>query len=66
MERKKEVKTIKVYFECPKCEQGNLILSSVSPTANPPENEHKCSNKECDYRQVFVRTIYPYLEQIEI
>jgi hypothetical protein len=66
MELEMEVKTIKVYYTCPKCKIGNLVLSKVSPVANPPENEHRCSNKECDYTEVFVRTIYPYIKKVEI
>lgn len=66
MEVKMEVKTIKVYYMCPQCGIGDLRLNKVSPVGNPPQNEHKCSNKDCDYTQIFVRTIYPYLKQVEV
>lgn len=60
MEVEKEIKTIKVYYQCPKCNNGHLVLCSASPISNPPEYKHKCNNKDCNYTQIFIRTISIY------
>ena len=66
MEVTKEVKTIKVYFLCPKCLNGDLRSFSCGILDNPPRYLHKCSNKECDYTETFTRTIYPYTKTMEV
>jgi transcription elongation factor Elf1 len=66
MEVERKIEKIKVYFECPQCNKGDLRLCGASPVANPPEYKHRCTNKDCNYEQIFVRTIYPYVKEIEI
>ena len=59
METTKEVKTIQVDYECPKCEVGKLRPTGQKLLSNPPQYPHKCT--ECDFTETFRDKTYPYI-----
>lgn len=59
METKKEVKTVQVDYECPKCETGKLRPTGICLTTYPPMYPHKCT--DCDYGETFTDKMYPYI-----
>ena len=59
MEEKKEVRTFKVDFKCPKCGAGYLRPTGIVCDNNPPTYPHKCTN--CNYNKVIKGHKYPYL-----
>ena len=63
MEVKKEVKTIKVDYECPKCKNGHLRNDGMVLTSFPAQYPHRCDNRNCDYGETF-HVRYPYMEYI--
>jgi hypothetical protein len=62
MEERKEVKTIKVDYLCPKCGKGYLRPTGQVFTTNPPQYPHRCNNPECDYGETFMGIAYPYFD----
>ncbi len=64
MEERKEVKTIRVNFKCPKCEKGFLIPTGTCLTSNPPVYPHKCNS--CEYGENFSGVCYPYTEYVDL
>ena len=62
MEERKEVKTIKVDYKCPKCKTGYLRSTGMVFTTDPPLFPHICNNPECGYGETFRNIKYPYVE----
>lgn len=60
MEEKKEVKTFKVDYKCPKCKRGYLRHNGLVLTSYPAQYPHNCNNKDCDYDETFLDKTYPY------
>ncbi len=60
MEEIKEVKTVKVDYKCPKCEQGYLRPTGQCYTTNPPQYPHICIH--CAYGETFMGKTYPYVD----
>jgi len=60
MEEIKEVKTVKVDYKCPKCEQGYLRPTGICYPMNPPLYPHKCTH--CEHGETFSNKTYPYVD----
>ena len=58
METRTEVRTFKVQYKCPKCEQGHLEFIGTRWVFNI----HKCDNKECGHHEKFSDKKYPFIE----
>lgn len=58
MEVEKEVRVLKIDFECPKCEAGFLRPTGAALMSNPPIYPHKCNS--CEYVQSFKHS-YPII-----
>ena len=61
----KKTNTMKVDFKCPKCEKGHLRPNGTSVMTYPPQHPHNCNNFECDYSEIFIDTIYPYIDYVD-
>lgn len=59
METTKEVKTIQVDYDCPKCEVGKLRPTGQKLLSYPLQYPHKCT--ECDFTETFRGKTYPYI-----
>lgn len=62
METRKEVKIVKVDYECPKCKKGKLRHDGMVLTSFPPQYPHSCNNPDCDYGETFLGKSYPYID----
>ena len=59
MEEKKEVRTFKIDYKCPKCCIGYLRPTGIAVGGNPMQYPHKCNN--CEYHEIMKGYQYPYL-----
>ncbi len=67
MEERKELKTIRVNYKCPKCYKGYLIRSGKSICLTDHiEYPHYCDNADCNYSEKIKDKIYPYTYYEEI
>ena len=66
METKKEVKTIQVDYECPKCKTGRLRHTGNVLTTYPAQFPHMCNTPGCDYGETFMGKTYPYVIYEEV
>ncbi len=62
MEKREEVITVLVDYECPECKIGRLRPTGLALSSNPPQYPHKCNNPDCEYCDIFVNIKYPYIE----
>lgn len=62
METKKEVRTVRVDYECPKCKTGHLRSTETVLTSNPPQYPHMCNTPGCGYGETFMNKAYPYID----
>lgn len=62
MEKRTEVKTVKVELACEDCGKGTMepVPLAMVLTTNPPQYLHKCT--ECDVQIHITGTTYPYME----
>lgn len=61
MEKRQEVRTLQVDYECPVCKSGMLRPNGQVFSSNPLQYGHVCN--VCDYTQTFTVT-YPYIDYI--
>jgi hypothetical protein len=65
MEETKEVKTIRVDYKCPMCDNGYLRPTGQCFPTNPPQYPHKCngtrSGCDCYHGETFSK-MYPYID----
>ncbi len=61
MEKRSEVKTVKVELVCERCKEGTMeSCEGVTLTSNPPQYPHRCT--KCSYADVVTGITYPYME----
>jgi ribosomal protein L37AE/L43A len=61
MEKRQEVRTVQVDYECPSCKSGFLKPNGQGFLTNPMQYGHEC--KVCGFTQTLSRT-YPYIDYI--
>ena len=60
MEKRSEVKTVKVELVCGSCNEGTMERDGVVLMSNPPHYPHRCT--ECGAEIHVTNIIYPYME----
>lgn len=62
-EELEELKPVRITYKCPKCNKGHLEFSGTARLTSPLQNEHRCTNKECDLKKVYISDKkYPTIE----
>ena len=61
MEKRTEVKIIRVELVCERCHEGTMELcDGIVSASNPPPYRHRCT--KCNHANIITGKTYPYME----
>ena len=63
MEKKTEVKTIQVHYECPECKGSYMEFTGRTQLTSPPQYVYYCP--KCDCQQSLSKK-YPYIKYVPV
>lgn len=64
MEVKREVRIFEVTYQCPKCNNGELVFSHHAKLTSPLQNLHTCTN--CNHQEWIRGKVYPTKEYVYV